>query len=350
MRVAATLFMLAALPCWLGLPVFAQPQDPVQAAFRRHPGLKKLQKEVAKKGWIIFSAKSSQADWDLFVMRPDGSRLRQLTNTREWSEVSPRYSPDGKSVLYRRIKAGVKVQFERWGFQGQLVVADRNVIRPRVIGGNKDYPWGCWNPDGTKISCLSRMGISIFDVKTLKLERKLARRGVFQQLFWSPDGRWFIGTGNTGGESWGIVRLNVKTGRRNFVSVFRKCTPDWFPDSRRVVFSNRAKGQKGYGWTQLWQADGIGKNPKLIYGEDERHCYGAVISPDSKYVVFTRCPLEGGGAERIGAPGCLMRLSDGPIIAGESKAVRKEHRRTKLKDGPVLPLPYCWEPHWTYVE
>ena len=44
----------------------------------------------------------------------------------------------------------------------------------------------------------------------------------------------------------------------------------------------------------------------------------------------------------------LMRLSDAPSIGGESKALRKLHGHTK--DGPVLPLPNGWEPHWTYTE
>ena len=144
--------------------------------------------------------------------------------------------------------------------------------------------------------------------------------------------------------------MNIKTGQRNVVSKFRNCTPDWFPDSKRVIFSNRSAGQSGYGWTQLWMADAAGKGRKFVYGEDGRHIYGGALSPDGKYVLFTRCPQDGGGSERGGAPGCLMRLSDGPIIAGKSEALRKVRAKDNIKDGPVIPLPVMWEPHWTYVE
>jgi len=44
----------------------------------------------------------------------------------------------------------------------------------------------------------------------------------------------------------------------------------------------------------------------------------------------------------------LMRIEDAPSIGGESKALRKLFPHTK--DGPVLPLPEGWEPHWTYAE
>ena len=41
----------------------------------------KLAKEVATKGWILYSGKTASGDWDLFVMRPDGSHKRNITNT-----------------------------------------------------------------------------------------------------------------------------------------------------------------------------------------------------------------------------------------------------------------------------
>ena len=44
----------------------------------------------------------------------------------------------------------------------------------------------------------------------------------------------------------------------------------------------------------------------------------------------------------------ILTLADAPTIAGESKALRGLHGHTK--DGPVLPLPNGWEPHWTYAE
>ena len=304
-----------------------------------------LRREVATKGWVVTSIKQKRGDWDLVLMRPDGSKQRKLTDTPDWSEAAPRWSPDSRRLLYRRIKAGTVISHDRWGFQGELVMADAMARNGRVMG---KHPWGCWSPDGKQISCLSLKGIEILDVATGKVKRRMKRAGYFQQLFWSPDGKWFCGTANVGGELWTIVRMDVATGKWNVVSRFRNCTPDWFPDSRQVIFSNRPANQKGYGWTQLWMAPGQGGQRKMLYGEDGRHIYGGGLSPDGRYVLFTRCPKDGGGSERSGAPGGLMRLADAPIIGANSPALRKLH--PGAHDGPVLALPDLWEPHWTFTD
>ena len=72
------------------------------------------------------------------------------------------------------------------------------------------------------------------------------------------------------------------------------------------------------------------------------------MSPDGKYVLFTGNMQENGDPGNAGAPMALMRLSDAPIIGGESKELRAKHPRTK--DGPVLTLPAGWEPCWTSSE
>jgi Tol biopolymer transport system component len=189
------------------------------------------------------------------------------------------------------------------------------------------------------------------DVASRKVVRTLPRKGFFQQLTWSPDGQWLCGVSNSFGASWSIGRMAVATGEANAVSTVDCCTPDWFPDSRNIIFSNRPRGQttnKGYGWTQLWRADAEGKSRRLVYGEDGRHVYGGHCSPDGKYVLFTGNMQEDGDPGNAGAPMGLMRLADAPIIGGPSKELRSLH--PKVNNGPVLVLPKGWEPCWTYTE
>jgi hypothetical protein len=45
------------------------------------PKVALLRKEIASKGWIVYSAKTDKGDWDLFLMRPDGSHRRNITNS-----------------------------------------------------------------------------------------------------------------------------------------------------------------------------------------------------------------------------------------------------------------------------
>src|SRR5690606_30784481 len=136
---------------------------------------------------------------------------------------------------------------------------------------------------------------------------------------------------------WSIVRMDTAGEAANPVRIFQNCTPDWFPDSKRIIFSSRPEGQKandGYGWTQLWQADGDGGNASLIYGEEGFHIYGGALSPDAEYVIFTRCPKDGGGSESDGAPMAIMRLADAPAIRGESPELRANH--PGAKDAPLV--------------
>jgi Tol biopolymer transport system component len=326
------------------------------AAWAAGPEVARLAGEVAGKGWIVYSAKTAKGDWDLFLMRPDGSRRRNITNTPDFHEIGGRFSPDGRKILYRQIPPTTKVHHDWWGRAGQLVIANSDGSNPVGYG---EFPWASWSPDGRQVACLTRTGIEFRDPATKKILRTLDRKGIYQQLYWSPDGNWLTATANAFGETWTVVRMSVATGEANAVAKFQNCTPDWHPDSRHIIYSSRpahqedsdggqmakAVGQKpGYGWTQLWMCDGEGRSPALVYGEDGRHIYGGAVSPDGKYFVFTRSLTDGNeDTAEVG----LMRAVDAPTIAGESRALRKLHPRTK--DGPVLALGPGWEPHWTYA-
>jgi Tol biopolymer transport system component len=328
----------------------------IRASAADDPKTARLRKEVSAKGWIVYSAKTEKGDWDLFLMRPDGAQRRNITNTPNFHEIGGRFSPDGKKILFRRIPLDVKVHHDSWGRTGQLVIASADGTSPVDYG---EFPWASWSPDGKQVACLTRSGIEFRDVGTRQVVRTFDRKGIFQQLYWSPDGRSLTGTANAFGAAWTVVRMDASTGAANAVAKNQNCTPDWFPDSRHTIYSSRpvnqedadggaaakAVGQKpGYGWTQLWMADVEGNEHSLLYGEDGRHIYGGSISPDGRYVLFTRSLTDGN--EDTAVLG-LIRFSDAPIIAGESKALRKLH--PNAKDGPVLSLGPGWEPHWTYA-
>ena len=310
-----------------------------------------LAREVAAKGWIIYSARSDNGTWDIFLTRPDASVVRRLTQTRDHEEAAPRFSPDGTRILYRRFPRGAVIDHDKWGFDGEVVIANADGSEPRVLGGAGDYPWANWMPDGAHISCLFRDGIRIIAIESGAVVRELPRKGIFQQLFPSPDGKWFCGTGNVGQQAWNIVCLNVETGEATPVHVFQSCTPDWFPDSKHVIYSSRPPEQKvhdGYGATQLWMAKADGSGQRLVYGDDAYHIYGGRLSPDGAYVLFTKSLKDGGGSEKEGAPMFLMRLADTPAVGGDSGELRQKH--PEAKDAPVLELLPAWEPDWTYAE
>lgn len=310
-----------------------------------------LADEVRNKGWIVFCARSDNGDWDLFLCRPDGSDRKNITRTPEYNEAAPQFSRDGHRLLFRRLKRDQLIDGNAYGMQGALVMANSDGTNLSVMGQEGEFPWASWSPDGKKIACLTLKGIQVYDIETKSLINQLDRKGFFQQVTWSPDGQWFCGVANNFGTGWSVARMELSSGAVNPVNRVDCCTPDWFPDSQTIIFSNRPSGQQGnngYGWTQLWRADGEGKERQLVYGEDGRHVYGGHVSPDGNYVLFTGNMKEDGDPSNQGAAMGLMRLKDAPIVAGESRELRKLY--PNAHDGPVLELPAGWEPCWTDVE
>jgi len=290
--------------------------------------IERLAEEVRGKGWIVFCARSEKGDWDLFLCRPDGSNLHNITRTPQYNEVAPQFSRDGRNLLYRQLPRDKQIDGNHYGTQGQLVFANSDGTNTEVFDNSGQYTWASWSPDGKQIACISIKGIFFVDIASRQVVRSLNRKGFFQQMTWSPDGKWLSGVANSFGTGWSVARMNATTGAANAVSRIDCCTPDWFPDSRHLVFSNRPPGQKannGQGWTQLWMADGQGKARRLIYGEEGRHVYGGNVSPDGKYVLFTGNMQEDGDPSNAGALMGLMRLTDTPIIGGESSELRALH-------------------------
>jgi Tol biopolymer transport system component len=310
-----------------------------------------LRREVAGLGWIVYGARSPAGDWDLYACRPDGSQRRPITSTPGFNEFSPQVSRDGLRLLYRRVPREEPIDNNNHGTQGALVVSRGDGSRPEVLGRDGEFPWASWGPDGSQIATLTIKGVVFVDVESRKPVRRLERRGFFQQLAWSPDGRWLCGVANSFGTSWSIARMDAATGTTSAVNRLDCCTPDWFPDSKRLIFSWRPPGQKanaGAGWTQLWTADAEGKSRTLLYGEDGRHVYGGHVSPDGRYVLFTGNMEEDGDPAHAGSPMGLLRLEDAPIIGGASPELHALH--PKAGNGPVLTLPAGWEPSWTSAE
>jgi hypothetical protein len=320
------------------------------------PGEALLAKEVAQRGWILFSARTAQGDYDLFLSRPDGSARRNLTQTPNANEFGGRFSPDGKRMLYRRqvkgsAQAGEKsVNHDLWGTQGALVIAKADGSDPQPQGEEGEYPWASWSPDGTQIACLyKREGrIRIFELGSKKLVKEMPRQGVFQQLFWSPDGKRLCGTANLNGQDWNIVSIDLSTGKEELLSRVLNCTPDWFQgDPNRVIYSNRTPGlASDYGWTMLMQATADGKSRTLVCGERGRHLYFACTSPDDKYVIFSRPESDGATDAKM----AIVRLADTPIIVPDDYAALRS-LYPNAKSGPIFHLEQAgFEPHWTYTE
>jgi Tol biopolymer transport system component len=342
------------------------------------PRAVELAKEVAPRGWIVFASypsavpgqpiakKEGDMQADLYLMRPDGSQIRNITSTSEFSEFGGRFSPDGKRLLYRRVPKNKPFNHDTWGAFGELVTADADGSHPVVHGKEGEYPWACWSPDGRRISCLYKQEgkIRIFDLETKKVLYEAPSQGIHQQMYWSGDGKRVCGTANVAGRSWNIGSIDLESRKLTILSRggVGSCTPDWFQgDPGRVVYSHRIAGItprlgetiNGYGFTMLMQATADGKKRALVYGRALRHVYFGCTSPDDKYVIFVDHPSDGPVVSDMH----LIRLADTPMVAADPPFPELKELHPGAKDGPVLDLKLpggralCgFEPHWTYAE
>jgi Tol biopolymer transport system component len=153
--------------------------------------------------WIAFvsdRAEQGKALDDVWLMKPDGSGLKNLTdNGFDWEDDFPAWSPDGQYLA-----------FYRFNLQG-----DEN-----APGG----PGGLWTMrvDGS----VSRL---VYEMQAF---------AVREAPVWSPDGQWiaFLQGVSEDNEVWVVPakggkahRLDTEPGQKSSIS--------WSPDSRALIFS-----------------------------------------------------------------------------------------------------------------
>jgi Tol biopolymer transport system component len=329
-------FVLLNLFCFAGMTLAAEGAE-------GHP----LAAEVRALGWVAYSARSPRGDWEIYAMRPDGSEVRNLSNSPDTEDFYPLFSRDGAQLLYRSMPRGQVVSGNDYGRQGRLVLARANGADAQPLGADGEWPWASWSPDGRQVLTLQPKGFAIVELASRRVVRSFPRAGFFQQPTWSPDGAALVGVSNGFDTGWSIARLELATLRANAVSVADCCTPDWSASGDRVVFSRRrphAGENGGYGWTELWQARPDGQAPALVYAEVGRHVYGGHVSPDGRYVLFTGNLREDGDPANQGAPMGLLRLQDTPAIA-EHAQLRAAYPRAHRAQPLTLPVGH--EPCWT---
>jgi Tol biopolymer transport system component len=305
-----------------------------------------LAREIRGLGWIAFSAVGVGGDWDLFVMRPDGSDRHQITDTREFNETGVRFSPDGKRLLYYRQPAQEPVDNNSYG-KYDLMIADANGANAISLG--RDFPWASWGPDSKSIAALTPRGIQIVDIGTRKILRTVPRNGLFAQVVWSPNERAFVGTANGLGEFWNIGVVDATSGKISTVSETERynCTPDWMPDSRHVLYA-RGTVPRLNERAQLWIAAPDGRDRRMLYAEAGRHIYGGAASPDERYLLFCRCVEDLGKVNYAKTSMAIIRTADTPMLGDEDAALRK--RFPDAKPALRLDLGPGWEPHWTRAD
>ncbi len=82
---------------------------------------------------IVFSSNRGGADRDLYTMRADGGRVRELTGEAGFDEWFPTWTPDGRQVVYWSLSLDGTVRDTSW-----IVDRDGTDVRPLTAGTADD--------------------------------------------------------------------------------------------------------------------------------------------------------------------------------------------------------------------
>jgi Tol biopolymer transport system component len=162
-------------------------------------------------------------------------QLRRQLTSHPADDRSPRWSPDGNLIVFESRRSGA---WDLW-----VVRPDGSGLKPLTDdSGNDRQP--TWSPAGGRVAFVSDRGGSP-DLYLLEIggrpRRLLAAEGRESQPDWSPDGRRLVFVSDRGGEArlW-TVPVDGGIPRPLPEAPFEVASPRWSPDGSVIVCSTRA--------------------------------------------------------------------------------------------------------------
>jgi serine/threonine-protein kinase len=239
--------------------------------------------DIADDGSLVVFYSQDLPEGDVYVVRPDGTGLRQVTADSAVDRV-PRISPDGSTVTYFSTRGG--------GLNVWSTSVDGS--RTQQVSFADQASTSIWSPDGRSIAVNGRLdtdtaevflydlGLDWSETSAVRLPRPDSAVLQFVANDWSPDGRFLAG--QVGFLDEGILVHDLETGEYGRLTDFGQW-PVWLPDSRRILFVT--------GGSEFHVVDRISRESRLIYRSPRDVLGPPRVTADGTKIVFSRRATEG---------------------------------------------------------
>ena len=231
---------------------------------------------------------------DIYVMRSDGSHERRLTRNPA-DEWVARWSPDGRKLLFNRSSPF-------WSFI--YVINADGTGEQRLADGDR----GSWSPDGRKIlfrraidpsrRLLGRSQLYLMNAdgsgqRALTPAWPMPAWQMSTGLGWSPDGRKIVFSAlHNGNQDVYVIDADGTGLRRLTRDPDADAIPVWSPDGRKIAFVEGPQlgGAAGYGPHELWVMNADGSGKRKLTGREVGPDTPVSWAPDSRTLAYSGMP------------------------------------------------------------
>jgi Tol biopolymer transport system component len=254
-----------------------------------------------------------KANWELMLIDPDGSDMRNLTNTPEVDEHYPHASPDGSKLLFVAIEGEGRANRTRSVYvmnldgTGKVRVAD-NAYQPNWSGDGRYVAFLPGEYERFSSDMTSNQGLAIYDLETGTTRRHPEDElEMLYNLSWSPDGQWFVSTVRSGRR--GNILFSAQDAGIRSLSI-QGCRPDFSPDGSQIAWGRTDQELRIGTFEPSAPRDNVVDQRPVVVVDRRDKVYHVDWSPDGRYLAFSYGPSRGGQAVGHRAEGWNISVYD----------------------------------------
>jgi Tol biopolymer transport system component len=245
--------------------------------------------------WVAFVTGEGQQE-DLYVVRTDGSELRQLTDDLARDQL-PRWSPNGRLITFVSNRTGSE---QIWSIR-----PDGSDLRQITAAAGRQVSLATWSPNGSQL-CLNTSGDLVADLnflidptiapdqQTLGGIPPMMGGEAFEAHSWSPDSSRLAGTLRAGGKpAAGIALFTFQSQAYEQLTEYG-AHPLWLGDNRRLLFHDKGKillvDRRSGEVSEVYSSGPDEMSEYFSVSRDNRWIYVTVKTTDSQLWLLDQVP------------------------------------------------------------